>query len=134
MVMTREMRKKAEKDGRGNICVCDMCVNYKYCLANDKEQEKFIQSICLDKWSAEVFVWVTAILIGIFLGYVWCHLAINGTVAKKNAEILQYKIALEDAQEVQSTKEWQAINKCKDGDYWKAECIAWELNTKKENR
>lgn len=123
MVMTREMRKKAEKDGRGNICVCDMCANYQYCLANDKEQEKFIQSICLD--------WVTAILIGVFLGYIWCHFATSGTIIRKNAEILQHKIALEDAQEMQSTKEWQAINKCKDGDYWKAECIAWELNSEK---
>lgn len=112
-------------------CLCEICGHYKQCMREQIEHEKFVKSMCLDKWSAGVSVWVVAILIGVFLGYIWCHLAINGTVTKKNAEILQYKIALEDAQEVQSTKEWQAINKCKDGDYWKAECIAWELNSEK---
>lgn len=119
------MQKAVSKDF---MCVCNMCAGYEKCLANEKEQEKFIQSMCLDSQSAGVFTWITAILIGVFLGYAWCYMAIHGNMAEKDAQIRQYQIALEDAQSIQKTKEWQAIEKCKDGDYWKAECIAWELN------
>ena len=125
MVMTKEMQKATKTDF---MCGCSMCSNYEKCLANDKEQEKFIQSICLDSQSAEVSTWITAILIGVFLGYAWCYMVMSGNIAGKDAQIRQYQIALEDAQSIQKTKEWQAIDKCKDGDYWKAECIAWELN------
>ena len=124
MVMKKEMKEK----NSDFMCVCNMCSNYTYCLAEDAEQEKLIKELCLDKTSAGVFVWVTAILIGVFLGYAWCWSAMKGTVNQQNAQILQYKIYVDD---VKSSKEWQAIDKCKDGDYWKAECIAWELNNAK---
>jgi hypothetical protein len=125
------MKKELENGKSDFMCVCNMCSNYTNCLANEKEQEKFIQEVCLDKSSAEVFTWVTAILIGVFLGYCWHYLAVQTQIAEKDAQIRQYQIAIEDAQSIQKTKEWQAIEKCKDGEYWKAECIAWELNNEK---
>ena len=80
MVMTKEMQKATKSDF---MCVCSMCSNYEKCLANDKEQEKFIQSMCLDSQSAGVFTWVTAILIGVFLGYAWCYMAMSGNITGK---------------------------------------------------
>lgn len=124
MVMTDEMKAR-QTNGKDFMCVCNMCTNYNVCLAQDKEKEKLLQEAYLDEKSAGVFVWVTAILIGVFLGYAWCWGAMKGTVNQQNAQIQQYKIYVDD---VKSSKEWQAIDKCKDGDYWKAECIAWELN------
>ena len=63
------MKKELENGKSDFMCFCKMCSNYTNCLASVKAQEKFILKVCLDKSSAEVFTWVTAILIGVFLGY-----------------------------------------------------------------
>ena len=121
MVMKKEMQSK----NSDFMCVCSMCANYQKCLAEDNEQEKFIKEICLDTKSAGAFVWITAIIIGIFLGYAWHFMAVKDQINKKNAQIQLYEIALDDFKQ---SKEMKAIKKCGENDFWQAECIAWELN------
>lgn len=43
-------------------------------------------------------------------------------------QIKQYQFYVDD---MKASKEWKAITKCKNEDYWKAECIAYELNERK---
>ena len=43
MVMKKEMKEK----NSDFMCVCNMCSNYTYCLAEDAEQEKLIKELCL---------------------------------------------------------------------------------------
>lgn len=40
-------------------------------------------------------------------------------------KIKQYQFYVDD---IKASKEWKAIDKCKGEDFWKAECIAYELN------
>ena len=119
------MKENTNRQSSDFMCVCSMCANYKQCLAEDTEQEKLIKEMCLDTKSAGIAVWLTAIAIGIFLGYFWHYMAVKDIITKQNALIQRYEIAYED---LKNTKEMQAIAKCNDSEYWKAECIAWELN------
>lgn len=51
-------------------------------------------------------------------------------IVKLKASNIQYSIFVD---EIKSTKEAQAIDKCKNEDFWKAECLAYELNERKGN-
>lgn len=70
---------------------------------------------------------IIAIIIGLIVA-IGIIKAQSDEIVKLKASNIQYSIFVD---EIKSTKEIQAIDKCRDEDFWKAECLAYELNERK---
>lgn len=90
-------------------------------LLENQALRKQIRDMQLDEQSASFCRVFFLILLGVFLGYFW-HF--TQTEHRVKALENQYKIYKESIVE---SKEYQAITKCSNEDYFKADCIAFEL-------
>lgn len=90
-------------------------------LLENQALRKQIRDMQLDEQSASFCRVFFLILLGIILGYSWHYIQ---TINRMTAIEHQYKFYQENILE---SKEYKAIDKCKKEDYFKAECIAFEL-------
>lgn len=92
--------------------------NQTFSEKEKKYKEKIEEQDNLNRWMFIIFF----IIVAIMFGYI---AKIKGDCFKLEYQIKQYKLFYED---ISTSKEYKAIQKCKAEDFWKAECIAYELN------
>ena len=90
-------------------------------LLENQALRKQINDMLLDEKSASFCRVLFLILLGVILGYSWHYIQ---TINRMTVLETQYKLYRESIIE---SKEYQAITKCSNEDFFKADCIAFEL-------
>ena len=98
--------------------------SYYNMIYNKREQEWLKKYEEQDKINVYLII---CLILSIIVSIYFTH-KISLENFKLKQQINQYKIFYND---YSSSKEYNAIQKCKNEDFWKAECIAYELNERK---
>jgi hypothetical protein len=106
-------------------CRCANCKAKNICDQEQEENEKMLKSVYEDEHSKIFFYIFTSILLGIFIGYFWHYCSTQPQINKLKKQNELYQIQYDT---YINSPEKMAIDKCSTEDYWRADCLAWELN------